>query len=131
MRPDGYIHTRQLDGLFIGPGVSYGHAKEDCEGYCLVLYKTHCSPLDKSNSREQRMDAVVGMGWPGGQLLHDERLMVLYRFAIIKHRTVEQLSDLISAVDSVPGFFGLLDQFEDTLSKKKLTRRLFGCRRVK
>jgi len=71
------------------------------------------------------------MGWSGGQLLHDERLIVLYRFAIIKHRTVEQLSDLISAVDSVPGFFGLLDQFEVTLSVKKLIQRLFGCRKVK
>ncbi|MGO9315563.1 MAG: hypothetical protein ACLQBD_23610 [Syntrophobacteraceae bacterium] len=55
------------------------------------------------------------MDWSGGQLLHDERLIVQYRLAIIEHRSVQQLCDLISAVDSVPGFFGLLDQFESAL----------------
>ena len=55
LRPDGYIHIRQHDGLFIGPGVSYGQAKEDCEGYCFVLYKTQRSPLNKSYSLEQCM----------------------------------------------------------------------------
>jgi len=52
LRPDGHIHIRQLDGLFIGPSVSCGQAKEEYEGYCFVLYKTQHSPLNKSYGLE-------------------------------------------------------------------------------